>query len=127
MNDIPNELKYTRSHEWVREEADGTFTVGVTDHAQHLLGDIVFIELPEVSRTVEGGSEVAVIESVKAAADVYSPLSGEVTEVNEQLNSNPSLVNSSPYGEGWLFKLKASDGVQGLLDAKGYEDQLGEM
>ena len=126
MNHIPTELKYTRTHEWVRQEADGTYTVGITDHAQHLLGDIVYVELPEIHRAAEAGAEISVVESVKAAADVYSPLSGEVIAVNEKLNAEPQLVNSSPYQEGWLFKLKASDmSVKDLLDAKVYEDHIG--
>lgn len=126
MNNIPPELKYTRTHEWVKEEADGTYTVGITDHAQHLLGDIVYVELPEIHRAVEAGNEITVVESVKAAADVYSPLSGEVIAINEQLNTEPQLVNSSPYEDGWLFKLKISDAsVKDLLDAKTYEEQVG--
>src|SRR5688500_12151840 len=126
MNNIPTELKYTRTHEWVRQEADGNYTVGITDHAQHLLGDIVYVELPELHRAVEAGAEISVVESVKAAADVYSPLSGEVIAINEQLNSDPQLVNNSAYQEGWLFKLKASDSnAKDLLDAKTYEEHIG--
>jgi glycine cleavage system H protein len=126
MSNIPTELKYTRTHEWVRQEADGTYTVGITDHAQHLLGDIVYVELPEMGRKVETGNEVTVVESVKAAADVYSPLSGEVVAINEQLNADPQLVNSSPYESGWLFRLKSSDvNTNDLLDAKAYEGHTG--
>ncbi len=126
MNNIPTELKYTRTHEWVRQEADGTYTIGITDHAQHLLGDIVYVELPEIHRATEAGVEISVVESVKAAADVYSPLSGEVVAINEKLNDEPQLINSSPYGEGWLFKLKVSDSsLNDLLDAKIYEEHIG--
>jgi glycine cleavage system H protein len=122
MSEIPETLKYTPTHEWVKEEEDGCFTVGITDHAQHLLGDIVYVELPELAQKVEVGQEVTVVESVKAAADVYSPLSGEVIAVNEQLNTEPNLVNSSPYDGGWLFRVKASNAdMQGFLDAKAYE------
>ena len=125
MNNIPDKLKYTRTHEWVKEETDGTYTIGITDHAQQLLGDIVYVELPEIHRTVEAGNEISVVESVKAAADVYSPLSGEVIAVNEQLNVEPQLINSSPYESGWLFKIKASGEVRDLLDAKMYEEHVG--
>jgi glycine cleavage system H protein len=125
MTNVPNELQYTRSHEWVRSETNGTYTVGITDHAQHLLGDIVYVELPEVGRKVEAGSEISVVESVKAAADVYSPLSGEVIEVNEQLVAEPQLVNTSPYGEGWLFKLQITDHAEeNLLDAETYKTHI---
>lgn len=126
MNDIPTELKYTRTHEWVRQETDGTYTVGITFHAQHLLGDIVYVELPEMDRQVEAGNEISVVESVKAAADVYSPLAGVVIAVNEQLNAEPQLINSSPYEQGWLFRLKANDeNIKALMDAKAYEEQIG--
>ena len=125
MSDIPNALQYTRSHEWVREESNETYAVGITDHAQHLLGDIVYVDLPDVARKVEAGTEISVVESVKAAADVYSPLSGEVVEVNERLLAEPQLVNTSPYGDGWLFKLKLTDkSMQGLLDAQAYQAHI---
>lgn len=126
MSQIPTELHYTTTHEWIRVESDGHYTVGITDHAQHLLGDVVYVELPALGRKIEAGHEISVIESVKAAADVYSPLSGEVIAVNEQLNTNPQLVNQSPYTEGWLVKLKANDvHVSHWLDAKTYEAQIG--
>lgn len=125
MSQILDELKYTRTHEWVRKEADGTYTIGITDHAQQLLGDIVYIELPEVAHMAEMGQEISVVESVKAAADVYSPLPGEVVAVNEQLSTEPQLVNAQPYGEGWLFKLRSSGHhIEDLLDAKSYKAHI---
>lgn len=122
MSNIPNELKYTSTHEWVRAEGDGVFTVGITEHAQDLLGDMVFLDLPEVGDTVSTGDDCAVAESVKAASDVYAPLTGEVIEINEELEDSPELVNSDAFGDGWLFKVKAEDPseVDGLLDAEGY-------
>lgn len=126
MSQIPTELHYTTTHEWIRVEPEGHYTIGITDHAQHLLGDVVYVELPAVGRKVEMGQEISVIESVKAAADVYSPLSGEVIAINEQLNTHPQWVNQTPYTEGWLVKLKANDvRVSDWLDAKTYEVQLG--
>jgi glycine cleavage system H protein len=123
MSQILKELKYTKSHEWVRVENDGTVTVGITDHAQHQLGDIVFIELPKLNDQVNAGDEVIVIESVKAAGDVYSPLSGEIIAVNENVETSPELVNSSPYEDAWLFKLQPSDDSEdNLLNAEQYEE-----
>jgi glycine cleavage system H protein len=121
MSHIPTDLKYTKSHEWVRANGDGTITVGVTDLAQAQLGDMVFVEMPEVGRTVAAGEECAVVESVKAASDVYSPVDGEVLEVNEALTETPELINQDPYGEGWLFRLQSSKSLDGLLDASAYE------
>ncbi len=106
MSNLPEELKYTKEHEWIRDEGDGTVTVGITDHAQKLLGDLVFVELPEVGASMEAGADCAVVESVKAASDVYSPLDGEVTAVNEALGDTPEAINEDPYGEGWIFKMK---------------------
>lgn len=122
MSNIPQDLKYAKSHEWVRSEGDGTVTVGVTDHAQDLLGDMVFVELPEVGRELATEEECAVVESVKAASDVYAPIAGEVIEVNSDLEDAPETVNSDPYGDGWLFKLKVADSgeVDALLDAEAY-------
>jgi len=122
MSNTPEDLKYTEEHEWVRDNGDGTLTVGITDHAQEALGDLVFVELPEVGRLVEGGEACAVAESVKAASDVYSPLGGEVTETNPALEGAPGTINEDPYGEGWLFKLRLSETSQlnSLLDAAGY-------
>jgi len=109
MSNAPSHLKYAKSHEWVESVSGDTYRVGISDHAQDLLGDMVFIELPEVGQTVSAHDECAVVESVKAASDVYSPLSGEVVEVNEELVDNPDLVNRDPYGDGWLFIVKGSD------------------
>jgi glycine cleavage system H protein len=122
MSHVPNELKYTDSHEWVRVDDDGTATVGITDHAQELLGDLVFVELPEVGATLAAGGECAVVESVKAASDVYSPVSGEVTEANETLADAPETINQDPYEAGWIYKLRLSDPseLEALKDADGY-------
>ncbi len=109
MSEIPAGLKYTKSHEWVEELSDGTVRVGITDHAQELLGDMVYVELPEVGAEVHAGQECAVVESVKAASDVYSPVSGEVVAVNEQLADTPELVNQDPYGDGWIMQVRLSN------------------
>ena len=124
---IPADLKYTESHEWVRTEADGTLTVGITDHAQEALGDIVFVELPAAGKAVAAGDAIAVIESVKAASDIYSPVSGEIVESNDALTGSPDQINGAPY-ESWLFKVKPSsnDGLDKLLDAEGYGKSIGE-
>lgn len=123
MSSIPSDLKYLESHEWVRVESDGTATIGISDHAQSALGDLVFVEVPEVGKSLQKGAAAAVVESVKAASDVYSPLSGDVVAANESLGSAPELVNQDPYGQGWLFKIKLSnrDELAQLLDAKAYE------
>jgi glycine cleavage system H protein len=123
VSDFPTELKYANSHEWARVESDGTVIVGITDHAQDALGDIVFIELPESGTEVEVGAEIAVVESVKAASDIYSPVSGEIIEVNSALEDEPELVNGSPYEDGWLFSVKvsSSEDFSSLLDADGYQ------
>jgi len=128
MSNIPSELKYATSHEWVRNEGDGTVTVGITEHAQDLLGDMVFVELPDVGDTVSTGDDVAVAESVKAASDIYAPVTGEVVEVNEDLEDSPELVNSDAFGDGWLFKLKIEDEgeLENLLDAEGYANSIDE-
>jgi len=122
MSNIPSELKYVASHEWIRVEGDDIVTIGVTDHAQDLLGDVVFVELPDVGAELAGGDEAGVVESVKAASDVYAPLSGEIVAINEELEDSPELVNSDPYGDGWFFKIKLSDTTElnDLLDAEGY-------
>jgi len=122
MSSIPANLKYADSHEWARLETDGSVTVGISDHAQGALGDLVFVEVPEVGRALEKGAAAAVVESVKAASDVYSPISGEVIAANPALGAAPELVNNDPYGEGWLFKLKPGnpDELAGLLDAEAY-------
>ena len=122
MSKLPTDLKYTKSHEWVRTEADGTLTVGITDHAQEALGDIVFLELPETGRNVAAGEACAVIESVKAASDIYAPVSGEIVAFNEELESNPNLINESAF-TAWIFKIKPDNAADAdkLLDAAGYE------
>lgn len=122
MSSIPDNLKYLDSHEWARVESDGTVTIGISDHAQSALGDLVFVEVPEVGKTLAKGAAAAVVESVKAASDVYSPVSGEVIAANEALGAAPELVNQDPYGNGWLFKLKPSNTgeLAQLLDAKAY-------
>ena len=124
---VPANLKYTKSHEWVRTEADGTITVGITEHAQDLLGDLVFIDLPEVGSQLAASQEAAVVESVKAAADVYAPVAGTVTEVNAALADAPELVNQDAYA-AWLFKMTPADlgGVDALLDAAAYTAIAGE-
>jgi len=121
MSNIPDNLKYSKSHEWVKDEGDGIVSVGITDHAQELLGDLVFVELPEVGANLSAGSECAVVESVKAASDVYSPVDGEVVAVNEDLADTPEAINEDPYG-AWIFKIKLSDASQldNMLDAKAY-------
>jgi glycine cleavage system H protein len=123
---IPADLKYTESHEWIRTEADGTLTVGITDHAQQALGDIVFLELPEAGRAVSAGDAVAVIESVKAASDIYAPVSGEIIASNSDLADTPEDVNGEPY-ESWLFKIKpAADAkLDRLIDAAAYQQAIG--
>ena len=123
MSNVPKELKYAKSHEWVRYEGGSLATVGITDHAQDLLGDLVFVDLPEAGTEVEAGGECAVVESVKAASDVYSPVAGEVVEVNTSLADAPETINQDPYGEGWIFRLRVSDAAQldNLLDAAGYQ------
>ena len=109
MNEIPGDLKFKKSHEWVRVEQDGTVTVGISDHAQDLLGDIVFVELPDIGTQMNAEDEVAIVESVKAASDVYSPISGEIIEVNELLIDNPETINESPYSDGWFYKIQPDD------------------
>lgn len=123
MSRTPKDLKYTKSHEWLRAESDGTYTVGITDHAQDLMGDMVYVELPEVGKKLTAGKETAVVESVKAASDVYAPLSGEVVAVNSALGDSPETVNKDPYGAGWMFRIKAANAADAktLLDAKAYE------
>ncbi|CAI1913674.1 MULTISPECIES: glycine cleavage system protein GcvH [Serratia] len=128
MSNVPTELKYASSHEWVRAEGNGVYTVGITEHAQELLGDMVFVDLPELGRTVAAGEDCAVAESVKAASDIYAPISGEIVAVNGELESSPELVNSEPYGDGFLFQIKASDEgeLANLLDAAAYQASIDE-
>ena len=122
MSNVPGELKYVSSHEWIRVEGDGTVTIGVTDHAQEALGDVVFVELPDIDAEVSAGDDAGVVESVKAASDIYAPVSGVVTAINEDLEDAPEMVNSDPYGDGWFFKLKLTDEseLDDLLSADEY-------
>ena len=126
MSTIPADLKYSKSHEWVRREDDGSVTVGITDHAQDLLGDMVYVELPEPGRALKAGQECAVVESVKAASDVYSPIAGEVLTINEAIADSPELVNKDPYGEGWMMRIQpaAASDEDALLDADAYQALL---
>lgn len=128
MSDCPRELHYTESHEWVRLEGDDTVIIGITDFAQHQLGDLVFVELPDVMSGLEKGDELAVVESVKTAADVYAPVTGTIFEVNPQLESNPGLINEDPYGRGWICRIKPEnlDELDELLDADGYQKVIAE-
>lgn len=127
MSNIPAELKYVASHEWLRTEADGTVTIGITEHAQELLGDIVFIELPEVGAELAADEQAGVVESVKAASDVYAPITGEIVAVNDALVSAPEIANSDPYGDGWFFKIKPANAadLDGLLSAEQYAAEIG--
>ena len=124
MNDIPGDLKFLSSHEWVRVEPDGSVTIGISDHAQDLLGDIVFVELPDIGQSIDAETDAAIVESVKAASDVYSPISGEVTEVNSILEDQPEIINSSPYEDGWFFKMAPSDlgEIEDLLSPEDYSE-----
>ncbi|WP_323842180.1 MULTISPECIES: glycine cleavage system protein GcvH [unclassified Moraxella] len=126
MSNIPADLKYVASHEWLKLEADGTITVGITDHAQDLLGDVVFVELPEVDAEVEADQEIAVVESVKAASDVYAPIAGTIIEINEELVDAPELANEDPYGKAWFFKIKPANpsDYDSLMSADEYEESL---
>ena len=123
---VPEELQYTRSHEWVRTEAD-TATIGITDHAQEELGDIVFVELPEEGATFDVGDSFGTVESVKAVSDLYTPVGGEVVEVNEALGDTPEKINEDPYGDGWIIRLRVSGEGEGLLSASDYEQLLEEQ
>lgn len=127
MSKVPAELKYTKSHEWIRVEADGTLTIGVTDHAQEALGDVVFLELPEAGRQLSAGQACAVIESVKAASDIYAPVAGEVVAANQDAIDAPESVNADAYAT-WLFKLRPAnaDDVAALMDAAGYEAEIAQ-
>lgn len=126
MSNIPSHLQYTESHEWVSTEDNGNSRIGISDHAQEALGDLVFVELPVVGDEISQGDPCAVVESVKAASDIYAPVSGQVVAVNEDLDSNPALINTDPYGDGWLFELELIDTeeLEGLKDAEAYEETL---
>jgi glycine cleavage system H protein len=123
MGDMPGDLKYSKSHEWLRANDDGSITIGITDHAQDQLGDLVFVEVPESGRDLEQGEACAVVESVKAASDVYAPIAGTVVEGNEALADAPEVVNNDAYGDGWLLKLTPADAdaLSGLMDASEYQ------
>ena len=124
MGDIPGDLKFLSSHEWVRVEPDGSVTIGISDHAQDLLGDIVFVELPEIGQSIDAETDAAIVESVKAASDIYSPISGEVTEANSILEDQPEIINSSPYEDGWFYKMIPSDlgEIENLLSPEDYSE-----
>lgn len=126
MSNVPSDLKYVTSHEWIRVEDDGSVTVGITDHAQELLGDVVYVELPDVDSDVALDDEIAVVESVKAASDIFAPLSGTITEVNEALEDAPETVNSSCYDDGWMFKMKPTElsELDNLLDGEAYAAEI---
>lgn len=128
MSQTPSELKYASSHEWARLEEDGTVTVGISDHAQEALGDVVFVELPEVGDSLGAGDDAGVVESVKAASDIYAPVGGEVIAINDKLEDEPEIVNSDPFNDGWFFKLQPSDTVEldKLLSAEQYQQQCDE-
>ncbi|PHS13558.1 MAG: glycine cleavage system protein H [Kangiella sp.] len=126
MSNVPSDLKYISSHEWIRLEDDGSVTIGITDHAQELLGDIVYVELPDVDSEVAVEDEMAVVESVKAASDIYAPISGTITEINELLEDAPETINSSPYDDGWMFKMQPSEPseIDNLIDAETYQNEI---
>ncbi len=126
MSDLPSELRYASSHEWARLEEDGTVVVGITDHAQNQLGDVVYVELPDIGQVLSSGEEAGVVESVKAASDVYAPISGEVLAVNELLEDEPETVNSEPYEDGWFYKLQPADAgeLDALLNADAYAESI---
>ncbi len=127
MSELPGDLKYTKEHEWLRQEEDGSVTVGITDHAQTALGDLVYVELPEVGQEVESGGEMAVVESVKAASDVYAPIAGKVTEVNEALSDDPEKINADPYGDGWIVRLQPSGDADDTMSPDDYQAFLDEL
>lgn len=128
MSELPGDLRYTSEHEWLRKEEDGSVTVGITDYAQRSLGDLVYVELPEVGQEVESGGDMAVVESVKAASDVYSPISGTVLEVNADLADDPQKINGDPYGDGWIVRLQPNDDDMGdSMDPDAYQEYLDEL
>ena len=127
MSELPGDLRYTNEHEWLRQEEDGSVTIGITDHAQGALGDLVYVELPEVGQAVEAGGEMAVVESVKAASDVYAPISGEVTAVNEALSDDPEKINADPYGDGWIVRMQPSGDDGETMSPDEYQAFLDEL
>lgn len=129
MNELPGDLLYTKEHEWLRREDDGSVTVGITDHAQAALGDLVYVELPEVDQELEAEGEMAVVESVKAASDVYAPIAGKIIEVNEELTDDPEKINSDPYGDGWIVRIEPAEGVDesALMSPEDYQALLDDL
>ena len=129
MTELPGDLLYTDEHEWLRQEEDGSVTIGITDHAQAALGDLVYVELPDVGEEVDGGGGMAVVESVKAASDVYAPIAGEILEVNEDLADDPETINSDPYGDGWIVRMQPSDDLDedALMTPDAYQQFLDEL
>lgn len=127
MSELPGDLEFTSEHEWLRKEEDGTVTIGITDHAQSALGDLVYVELPEVGQEVESGGEMAVVESVKAASDVYAPISGDVVAVNEELSDDPEKINADPYGDGWIVRLKPTGDDADTMSPDEYQTFLDEL
>ena len=127
MNELPGDLKYTKEHEWLRKEEDGSVTIGITDHAQSALGDLVYVELPELGQDVETGGEMAVVESVKAASDVYAPISGSVLAVNDVLSDDPEKINADPYGDGWIVRLQPADDDSDTMDPDAYQVFLDDL
>ena len=127
MSELPGDLRYTNEHEWLRQEEDGSVTVGITDHAQSALGDLVYVELPEAGQELTAGGEMAVVESVKAASDVYAPVSGSVLDVNDELADDPELINSDPYGDGWIVRLQPSGESVETMDPDAYQAFLDEL
>ena len=129
MSELPGDLRYTSDHEWLRQEEDGSVTVGITDHAQSALGDLVYVELPEAGQELEAGGEMAVVESVKAASDVYAPISGSVLDVNADLADDPEKINADPYGDGWIVRLQPSGSIDSAdtMDPHAYQALLDEL
>lgn len=127
MSELPGDLRYTNEHEWLRQEEDGSVTIGITDHAQSALGDLVYVELPEVGQDLEAGGEMAVVESVKAASDVYAPVSGSVLAINDELSDDPEKINADPYGDGWIVRLQPSGEPGESMDPNAYEAFLDEQ
>ena len=129
MSELPGDLQFTSEHEWLRQEEDGSVTIGITDHAQSALGDLVYVELPEVGQALEIGGEMAVVESVKAASDVYAPVSGEVLAVNDDLADDPEKINADPYGDGWIVRMQPTDGIDSgeTMDPNAYQALLDEL
>lgn len=127
MSELPGDLRYTNEHEWLRQEEDGSVTIGITDHAQTSLGDLVYVELPEVGQDLEAGGEMAVVESVKAASDVYAPVAGSVVAVNDELADDPEKINADPYGEGWIVRMQPSGDAGETMDPDAYQAFLDEL